>query len=149
MEVHAPGPLDRPIACDRDPVRATLVGLPRVELGECVYPHEIDADEADATRTIALFDVENTGREILRWQTGQTTFVGTDDYTYTTSRRSLDPAQFGPGCHTRYVDIQPGKRARVVTLVEELPAGVEVAEVVHRLPANGSMASQRLVFAVA
>jgi hypothetical protein len=43
--------------------------------------------------------------------------------------------------------VEPGRRARMVTLVEQLPAGVEITEVVHTVVFHGS-GSERLVFSV-
>jgi hypothetical protein len=45
--------------------------------------------------------------------------------------------------------LPPGKRARVVTLVEELPHGVDVSEVVQTLSAGvGTAGNERLVFSL-
>jgi hypothetical protein len=137
----------RPATVEARDLTATLVGVPRVDLAEFVYDHQVDPGEEGRTRPVALFDLENTGNSPLRWRDARTSFVGDDDYTYQPAHVSLDPAALGPGCHTRQVEIEPGRRARVVTLVEELPAGVEVAEVVHTLTRRRGE-DERLVFAV-
>lgn len=136
-----------PVPVETDSVVARLVGIPRVALEEFVYQHQLDRSHDDTqTRPMALFDIENTGNSRLRWKATQTTFVGDDDYTYRPAHLSLDPARLGPGCHTRSVDIDPGRKARVVTLVEELPTGVDIVEVVHPLSVPGRAGTERLVF---
>lgn len=135
------------VTVDTESISATLIGVPRVDIHEFVYDHQLGVGhEPDETRSIAMFNLENTGQYPVTWRCTRTRFVGTDGYTYQPSQLSLDPSQLGPGCHTRQVEIDPHRRARVVTLVEELPAGVEVAEVVHKLTTYGD--SQRLTFAV-
>jgi hypothetical protein len=137
----------RPATVEAQGLTATLVGVPRIDLAEFVYDHQIDPDEEGRTRPVALFDLENTGQRPLRWRDARTSFVGDDDYTYQPAHVSLDPAALGPGCHTRQVEIEPGRRARLVTLVEELPAGVEIAEVVHTFTRRRGE-DERLVFSV-
>lgn len=137
----------RNVTVDTESISATLIGVPRVDIHDFVYDHQLGVGhEPDETRSIAMFDLENTGQYPVTWRCTRTRFVGTDGYTYQPSQLSLDPSQLGPGCHTRQVEIDPNRRARVVTLVEQLPAGVEVAEVVHKLTTYGD--SQRLTFAV-
>lgn len=126
--------------------RATLVGVPTVDVAEFVYSHQ--SDEI-GQRPVALFDVENTSDVPLTWQSTRTQFVGDDTYTYQPSRLALDPSQLGPGCHTRQVEVPPGRKARVVTLVETLPPNVDIVEVVHTLPARtGPGGRERLVFSL-
>jgi len=138
-----------PVTVESDVVRVTLLGVTRVRLSEFVYTHQLDGDtEHGETRPVAMFDVENTSDRPLCWQSGRTKFIGGDDYTYGESTLSLDPAQLGPGCHTRRVEIEPGRRARVVTLVERLPDTVEVEEIVHTLSSRHCGEAQRLVFSV-
>ncbi len=133
------------VTTETSSARATLVGVPTVDVGEFTYSHQDDAGR----HPVALFDVENTGESPLRWHASRTQFVGTDDYTYQPARLSLDPETLGPGCHTRQVEIQPGRRARVVTVVEALPAGVEIAEVVHSVPVQRGLGGrERLVFSL-
>lgn len=123
----------------------TLVALPRIDVEDVVYGHQ--RTEPGETRPVALFDVENRGEEPFRWRSARTKFVGSDDYTYRPAHLSLDPARLGPGCHTRQVEVEPGRRARIVTLVERLPRGVEISEVVHAV-STGVGRSERLVFQV-
>lgn len=137
----------RPSTVETRGLTATLVGVPRVDLAEFVYDHQVDRAEDGQTRPVALFDLENTSDRPLRWRDARTTFVGDDEYTYQPAHVSLDPAALGPGCHTSQVEIEPGRRARLVTLVEELPRGVEVSEVVHTLTHRRGE-DQRLVFSV-
>jgi hypothetical protein len=138
----------KPVSAEGDSIAATLVGIPRIDLGEFVYEHQLDSDTDTANpRPVALFDIENTSTRPLRWNSSRTTFIGDDEYTYQPAHLSLDPSSLGPGCHTRQVQIEPGRRARMVTLVEQLPGGVEIAEVVHTLAFHGSE-SERLVFSV-
>lgn len=126
--------------------RTTLVGIPTVDVAEFVYSHH--ADET-GQRPVALFDVENTSDRPLTWQSTRTQFVGDDAYTYQPSRLALDPSQLGPGCHTRQVEVPPGRKARVVTLVESLPRSVDIVEVVHTLPSrSGASGRERLVFSL-
>ena len=138
-----------PVTVESGAVRATLLGVTRVRLSEFVYAHQLGGDTRSETRPVAMFDVENTSDRPVCWQSGRTTFIGDDDYTYGESTLSLDPSRLGPGCHTRRVEIEPGRRARVVTLVERLPDTVEVAEIVHTLAARDCGDTQRLVFSVA
>jgi hypothetical protein len=137
----------RPSTVETRGLTATLVGVPRIDLAEFVYDHQLDPAEEGRTRPVALFDLENTSERPLRWRDARTAFVGDDDYPYQPAHLSLDPAALGPGCHTRQVEIEPGRRARLVTLVEELPAGVEVSEVVHTHSTRRGE-DQRLVFSV-
>lgn len=138
----------KPVSAEGDSIAATLVGIPRIDLGEFVYDHQLDgkADTRDP-RPVALFDLENTSTRPVRWNSSRTKFIGNDEYSYQPAHLSLDPSQLGPGCHTRQVQVEPGRRARMVTLVEQLPPDVEVAEVVHTLALHGSE-SERLVFSV-
>lgn len=127
-----------------------LVGLPRVELSEFVYSHQLPSGpDEQPIRQVALFDIENRGTGPLRWQAAKTKFIGTDGYTYRQAHESLDPAKLGPGCHTRQIEVEPGRKARFVTLVEELPPGVEIAEVVQTVPGRGRRESRRLELSVA
>lgn len=138
----------QPVSAQNDAISASLVGIPRVELEKLAYDHQLDGSrDAGETRPVALFDIENTGTRPLRWNASRTRFIGDDEYTYQPAHLSLDPKRLGPGCHTRQVRIEPGTRARMVTLVEQLPAGVEIAEVVHTL-ASGGLGSERLVFSI-
>ncbi|MFW6435954.1 MAG: hypothetical protein ACOCY1_06185 [Halovenus sp.] len=133
----------RSVTVDSESITATLIGVPRVDIHEFVYDHQLGlGHDPEETRSIAMFDLENTGRYPLNWRPTRTRFIGTDDYTYQPSRLSVDPSRLGPGCHTRQVEVEPERRARVVTLVEQLPPGVEVAEVVRKVTIFGD--SQRL-----
>jgi|GEM_PF-1900803 len=135
------------VTVETDSITATLVGVPEIDLHEFVYDHQLTVDhDPDERRTVVMFDLENTGKYPVKWRTSRTRFIGTDGYTYQPSQLSLDPSRLGPGCHTRQVEIEPNRRARVVTLVEQLPSGVELAEVVHKITPLGE--SQRLAFAV-
>jgi hypothetical protein len=137
----------RSVTVDSESITATLIGVPRVNIHEYVYDHQLGlGHDPEETRSIAMFDLENTGRHPINWRSARTRFIGTDDYTYQPSRLSVDPSRLGPGCHTRQVEIEPDRRARVVTLVEQLPPGVEVAEVSHKLTIFGE--SQRLTFPI-
>lgn len=130
-------------------VSATLVGVPRVDVREFVYEHRLARSrETAGRRHLALLDVHNTGSTPLRWRSSRTTFIGDDDYTYGPSSLPLDPSRLGPGCHPRQVEIEPGRRARVVTLAEALPEDVEVVEVVQTLVPRGGSGQQRLAFSV-
>jgi len=134
------------VTVETESATATLVGVPRVDIQEFVFSHRA---EDDTERPVALFDVENKTERPLRWQSTRTQFVGTDEYTYSPARTSLDPESLGPGCHTRQVELPPGKRARVVTLVEELPRDVEIVEVIQTLsPGVGTTGTERLVFSL-
>ena len=122
----------------------TLVGIPTVNIEDYVYSHQV---ETDREQSIALFDVENRSDRPLKWQSARTHFIGDDDYTYSSSRLSLKPDVLGPGCYTRQVEIPSGKRGRIVTLVEQLPSGVEIAEVIHTISVRGRSSGQdRFVF---
>ena len=137
----------RSVTVDSESITATLVGVPRVNIHEYVYDHQLGlGHDPEETRSIAMFDLENTGRHSIKWRPSRTRFIGTDDYTYQPSKLSVDPSQLGPGCHTRPVEIDPDRCARVVTLVEQLPSGVEVTEVIQKLTIFGD--SQRLTFPV-
>lgn len=139
-------PGSRSVAVETRSASVTLVGVPTIDITDYVYDHQVvDGGQ----RSVALFDVENRSESPFRWQSSRTQFVGDDDYTYGPSRLTLDPDTLGPGCHTRQVQLPPGRRARVVTLVEELPPGVGVTEVIHTLSAGPSAGeTERLVFSV-
>lgn len=138
----------RPTTADTRSLSATLVGVPRVDLEEFVYSHQLDPNSQEGPRPVALFDIENRSDQRLRWRSARTKFVGSDEYTYQPAQLSLEPNQLGPGCHTRQVELEPGSKARMVTLVEQLPRGVEVAKVVQTVPRAGAAQNERLVFAV-
>ena len=135
----------QPMTVSTDALSATLLGVPRIAVDEFVYRHQLGPQTDGDTRQSALFDIENTSSRPLRWDHKKTSFIGTDGYTYRGAHLSLDPARLGPGCHTRSVEIEPGCRARVMTLVERLPEGVEVARVVHSVPSRNHR-DQRLTF---
>lgn len=124
-------------------VTATLVGVPRVSIADLVYAHQQEA-AATEDRPCALFVVENTSNAPIHWATRRTKFIGTDGYTYRQAHLSLDPAKLGPGTHTRTVNIEAGSRARVITPVEPLPRGVDVATVIQTVPSNEYRGNQRL-----
>ncbi|WP_436902767.1 hypothetical protein [Halovenus halobia] len=138
----------RPTTVDTGSLSATLVGVPRIDLQEFVYPHQLDPDREEGPRPVALFDIENCSDQRLRWRSARTKFIGSDEYAYQPARLSLEPDQLGPGCHTRQVELEPNSKARMVTLVEQLPQGVEVAKVVQTVPRAGAAQNERLVFAV-
>ena len=135
----------QPVTVSTDALSATLLGVPRIAVDEFVYRHQQGPQTDGDTRQSALFDIENTSDRPIRWDDKKTSFIGTDGYTYRGAHLSLDPARLGPGCHTRSVEIEPGCRARVMTLVERLPEGVEVARVVHSVPSRNHR-DQRLTF---
>lgn len=142
------GTLSRPrsITVESQSAKATLVGVPSLDIEPFVYSHQADGGDE---HHVALFDVENTSDRPIRWQSSKTQFIGDDDYTYQPARISLDPAKLGPGCHTRQVELPPGKRARVVTLAEAVPPGVEIVEVVHSFTSqSGPGGRERLVFSL-
>lgn len=138
----------RPVSVDTGAIAATLVGVPRVELAEFVYDHQLDSADRGERRPVALFDLENRSDQPMRWRSARTKFIGDDEYSYQPSHVSLEPSRLGPGCHTRQVEIEPGHRARMVTMVEPLPEGVEVAKVVQTVTRRGQASNERLVFAV-
>lgn len=138
----------RPATAETASLTARLVGIPELELGEFVYPHQLPDSEAAETRPVALFDVENRTEQPIRWRSARTKFIGDDRYTYRPAHVSLEPGQLGPGCHTRQVEIEPGRRARMVTLVERLPRDVEIVEVVQTVPRPAPAENERLVFSV-
>lgn len=134
---------------ETETVDATLVGVPELELEEFVYAHQLDGShDAGERRQVALFDLKNTGDQPIRWRSARTKFIGDDEYTYRPAHVSLEPASLGPGCHTGQVEIEPGHRARMVTLVERLPPGVEITQVVQTVAWTGSGSSERLVFSL-
>ena len=134
-------------------VAATLVGIPRVDLREVAYEHGIDRERLESGETdqpVALFDLHNTSGVPIQWTSSRTRFIGDDGYTYSPAQLSLDPSALGPGTHTRRVEIQPDRRARIATPVERVPAGVEIVEVVQTLPIRaGSTETEQLVFTIA
>jgi hypothetical protein len=137
-----------PATAETDSITATLVGIPELELGEFVYPHQLPDSEAGETRPVALFDLENRTDRPIRWRSARTKFVGDDRYTYQPAHVSLEPGQLGPGCHTRQVELEPGRRARMVTMVERLPRDVEIVEVVQTVARRAPAENERLVFSV-
>jgi len=143
----------RQVSVETDAIAATLVDVPLVDLQEVAYEHQIDSDRleaGDTTQPVALFDLHNVGSFPVTWTSSRTQFVGSDGYTYKPAQLSIDPSELGPGIHTRRVEIRPGRRARVATLVEQLPAGVEIAEVVQDVSISaGGGDTERLVFDLA
>jgi len=143
----------RQVRVETGTVAATLVGIPRVDLQEVAYEHGIDRERLESGKTdqaVALFDLHNTSGVPIQWTSSRTRFIGDDGYTYRPAQLSLDPAALGPGIHTRRVEIQPDRRARMATPVERLPAGVEIVEVVQTLPIRaGSTETEQLVFTIA
>lgn len=137
-----------PATAETDSITATLVGIPDLELGEFVYSHQLPDSEAGERRPVALFDLENRTDRPIRWRSARTKFVGDDRYTYQPAHVSLEPGQLGPGCHTRQVEIDPGRRARMVTMVERLPRDVEIVEVVQTIARRAPAENERLVFSV-
>lgn len=137
----------KPVSAEGDSIAATLVGIPSIDLQEFVYDHQLDDPDTTESRPIALFDLENTSARPIRWNSSRTKFIGDDKYSYQPAHLSLDPSSLGPGCHTRQVQIEPGRRARVMTLVEQLPPDVEIVEVVQTVAFHGSE-TERLVFTV-
>jgi len=143
----------RQVSVETDAIAATLVDVPLVDIREVAYEHQIAParlEAGDTTQPIALFDLHNVGRLPVTWASSRTQFVGSDGYTYKPAQLSIDPGELGPGIHTRRVEIRPGRRARVATLVEQLPAGVEIAEVIQRVSVSAAGAdTEQLVFDLA
>lgn len=142
------GAATNPATAETESLTATLVGLPELELGEFVYPHQLSDPETAETRPVALFDLENRSDRPLRWRSARTKFIGDDRYTYRAAHVSLEPGSLGPGCHTRQVEIEPGHRARMVTMVERLPRDVEIVEVVQTVARRAPAENERLVFSL-
>lgn len=138
----------RPKTVDTEAVTATLVGIPELELEEFVYAHQLPQAETNETRPVALFDLENNSTQPLRWRSARTKFIGSDQYTYQAAHLSLEPSQLGAGCHTRQVEIEPQSKARMVTMVERLPAGVEVSKIVQTIARRSPAENERLVFSL-
>lgn len=142
----------RSVAVETDRVVATLVDIPLVDVRDIVYEHQLDPsrlDSGETTQPVALFDLHNVGRQPLTWTSSRTQFVGDDGYTYSPAQLSVDPGELGPGIHTRRVEVRPDRRARVATLVEQLPPGVTVTEVVQQVGTPGGAGeSDQLVFSL-
>jgi len=134
------------LTIETDMLTATLVGVPKVSIADLVYNHQNTVAETEATRFCAMFDVENSSESPIQWRSARTTFVGSDDYTYERAHIGLDAASLAPGCHTNHVVVEPRCRARVVTPVEQLPQGVDVAKVIHTVSASATGPNQRLTF---
>jgi hypothetical protein len=141
IQAHA----GEPLTIETGAVTATLLGVPCVRVDDLVYAHQHEKLRGN-TRACALFDIENTGSGPIHWTSRRTKFIGSDGYTYSQAHVSLDPSQLGAGCYPRQVEIEPGCRARVITPVEQLPAAVDVAKVIHTVAAHGQPGSQRLTF---
>lgn len=141
------------VSVETDTIAATLLDVPLVDIQEVAYDHQIDParlEAGDTTQSVALFDLHNVGSLPVTWASSRTQFVGTDGYTYKPAQLAIDPGELGPGIHTRRVEIRPGRRARVATLVEQLPAGVEIAEVTQQVSVAAAGAdTERLVFDLA
>jgi len=142
----------RQVTVETDSVSATLVAIPEVDVRELAYEHRIDRSRLDGdapTQPVALFDLHNVGRFPITWRSSRTRFIGDDGYSYEPAQLSLDPGQLGPGIHTRRVEIRPDRRARVATLVERLPAGVDVAEAVQTVSVQAAgTETEQLVFSL-
>lgn len=136
----------QPVTVSTDVLSVTLLGVPQVAVDAFVYRHQLGPHTDGDTRSSALFDIENTSNRPVRWDPNRTSFIGSDGYTYRGAHLTLDPSRLGPGCHTRSVEIEPGCRARVMTLVERLPESVVVDTVVHRVASRGRRGGQRLSF---
>lgn len=135
------------LTIDAHSVKATLVGVPKVSIADLVYTHHRDrvADSGGA-RFCAMFDVENTSENPISWRSRQTTFIGSDGYTYDQAHVAIDAAALAPGCHTNSVMIEPHCRARIVTPVEQLPEKVGIEKVIHPFSAEGNASKERLLF---
>lgn len=90
-------------------------------------------DDSGPYRYLVVFDVENTSDRLIAWETGDTKFHGTDGYTYTSSNHALNEHLLSARLNLNYAEIEAGRKAKVVTLVESMPEGVEVEEIVHTL----------------
>ncbi|TQQ83524.1 hypothetical protein EGH24_01665 [Halonotius terrestris] len=135
------------LTIETDMLTATLVGVPKVSIADLVYAHQRDTvADAGAVRYCAMFDVENVSDAPIHWLSRRTTFIGSDGYTYEQAHVSLDSSELAPGCHTNQVVIEPRCRARVITPVEQLPQGVDIAKVVHTVPSNSDAGNQRLIY---
>ena len=135
------------MALDTDMLTVTLVGIPRISVADLVYTHDRKKiSSTKSSRFCAMFVVENTSTSPVQWRSQRTKFIGSDGYTYDRSHVSLDPSALAPGCHTTQIEIEPKCRARVITPVETLPQGIDVAKVIHTVPANKNNPKQRLIF---
>jgi hypothetical protein len=135
------------LTIETDMLNVTLVGVPKISVVDLVYAHHQDAvDKSDPTRFCAMFDIKNTSNSLAHWRSQRTKFIGSDGYTYDQSHISLDSSTLAPGCHTTQVKIEPGCRARVITSVEKLPMGTDVAKVIHTVPSNRNRPEHRLIF---
>jgi hypothetical protein len=135
------------LTIETDMLTATLVGVPKVSIADLVYNHHRDkVAETGTTRFCAMFDVENSSTSPIQWRSAQTSFIGSDGYTYERAHVGLNSASLAPGCHTNHVVIEPRCRARVVTPIEQLPQGVDVAKVIHTVSASATGPNQRLIY---
>jgi len=142
----------RQVTVETDSVSATLIGIPEVGVQELAYEHQIDRSRLEGgtpTQPVALFDLHNVGRSPIKWTTARTRFIGDDGYSYSPAQLSIDPGALGPGIHTRRVELRPDRSARVAALVEQLPEGVRVAEVVQTVSVRaGGTETEQLVFSL-
>lgn len=136
-----------PLTIETGDVTATLVGVPQAQIDDLIYAHQRN-EIVSSTYTCALFDVENTSNAPIHWISRRTKFIGSDGYTYKQANLSLNPSRLGAGCFSRQVKIEPGCRARIITLVEQLPPGVDVKKVIHTISPRGRLGNQRLAFSL-
>jgi len=134
------------LTIETDRLTATLVGVPTVSIADLIYtPHRDVVADTEAVRHCAMFDVENTSEERLHWLSHRTTVIGGDGYRYGQAHVALNSAELAPGCYTNHVVIEPRCSARVITPVERVPPGVDVAKVIHTV-ALKQAPNQRLIY---
>lgn len=121
------------ITVEGEYLTATIIGLQeQVNIQNIVFDHQLN-ERPGSHRTVILYDFENTSNQILSWHSDESTYIGSDGYTYDHSEYLADDAGLRPPWTSYYVDIEGNARARFIEIVEHLPDEVTVNRIIHKL----------------
>jgi len=116
-----------------DYVVATIIGLFHdVDIQELVLDWDLE-DRPGHHRTVILYDIENVSDQVLCWDSEESTYVGSDGYTYGYSEYRVMNPDIRPPWKGYMIDIEPNARTKFIEIVERMPKNVKVSRIIHTL----------------
>lgn len=124
---------DYGITVKGDYLTATVVGIQhQADVRDLVFEHQLD-ERPGHERTVILYDLHNTSDQILNWHSDNSTYIGSDGYTFSRSEYLVDEAEIRPPWTGFYIDIEGGARTKFIEIVERMPEDVVLSKIVHTL----------------
>ncbi len=123
--------LDRGLTVSGNSLTLSLVGLVQgMELSTLITAPSLSTD---TRRSVAFFEIENTGSDTLEWHGyDRTSFIGDDGFMYEGSSIVQPHADDLPGrWYAGEVAIEPGRALDAVVVAQEVPGDVTIEEVLY------------------